>query len=126
MKKKNVILLTVMAAFVLVAAFSYTSCNKAEVDPNVPVVYDTLLPPKGPILTTVCPHHDTTDPGRIMIIDAADPTAMVHHTHEYLEGDSCAISTCEWNGRHHIHEVYFWRGHYEDSWEHLGGSTLDD
>ena len=60
-----------------------------------------------------------------MVIDAADPYAMVHHTHEYLEGQPCPITTCEYNGRHHIHEVYFWRGHFEDNWEHLGGSTRD-
>ena len=124
MKKKRVILFTLVAAFAFVATIGYTSCNKVEADPNVPVVYDTLLPPKDPTLTTICPHHSPTDPSRIMIIDAADPSAYVHHTHEYMEGDSCPISTCEWNGRHHIHEVYFWRGHFEDNWEHLGGGTI--
>ncbi len=125
MKKKKVILFTLVAAIALVSAFGYSSCSKVEADPNVPVVRDTLLPPKDPILTTICPHHSATDPNRVMVIDAADPYAMVHHTNEYLEGQPCPISTCEYNGRHHIHEVCFWRGHFEDTWEHLGGSTRD-
>lgn len=125
MKKKRVILFTLVAAFALFATFGYSSCAKTENDPKVPVVYDTLLPPKDPMLTTVCPHHNDTDPARFMVIDAADPSAFVHHTHEYQEGQTCPIATCEWQGHHHIHEVYFWRGHYEDNWEHLGGCTID-
>ena len=126
MAKKRFVLFTLVAAFVFVATSGMTSCNKSEVGTqNVPVVHDTLLPPKDAMITAVCPHHSSTDPTRFMVIDRNDPTSIVVHQHEYMEGETCPIAPCEWSGHHHIHEVVFWRGHFEDSWDHLGGCTID-
>ncbi len=123
MTKKRILLLTVVAAIVFAASFGMSACKKNVETNGIPVVRDTLVPGKTPTYTAICPHHDASDPARVMVIDGSDPYAIVHHTHEYMEGEPCRVSTCEWAGHHHIHEVYFWRGHYEEDWDHLGGCS---
>ena len=125
MTKKRILLLTVVAAIVFAASFGMSACKKNVETNGIPVVRDTLVPGKTPTYTAICPHHDASDPARVMVIDGSDPYAIVHHTHEYMEVEPCRVSTCEWAGHHHIHEVYFWRGHYEEDWDHLGGCSID-
>ena len=129
MKKKNVLLTTMVAVFALGVAMSFVSCNKAKTEGDaIPVVTEVM---RGPDDWVLCQHClDTLRDFNFKVIDT-HPYDW-DHFHQHFYGPdyivkNCPITNCFWNGRNHVHEVYFWIDgighHYEDDWIHLGGGT---
>ena len=128
MMKKSVFVTLMVAIFALGAAFSFSSCKKTEGD-LIPVVKDVL---RGPNDFTICNHCGDT------IYDLNYATNPVYpydwdHFHQHFYGPAylpalyCPMPNCFWQGRNHVHEVYYWVDenghHYEDDWIHLGGGA---